>query len=216
MADEIDRLTNGVRESEWTAPLGMPEYEDAVRLVRLFTNASTSFIQRKLQVGYNRAASWLERMEAEGVCSPCDIAGKRQVLPTPPSAASYGVKDTPPELLKSLAQAGGDPGALVGYKGDRSMGRWIADAVLQLLPPWRPIETVEPTPGLRIIAWCVHENAKYSDNPVAEGWAAMVLAEWIDHNGGGWTWEGLCGRFTHWIPLTPDGLHATARCQKAP
>ena len=46
--------------------------------------ASTSYIQRRLQIGYNRAASLIERMEEEGVVGPANHAGKRDVLAAPP------------------------------------------------------------------------------------------------------------------------------------
>lgn len=42
--------------------------------------ASTSYLQRKLQIGYNKAASLIERFEREGVISPPDATGKRTVL----------------------------------------------------------------------------------------------------------------------------------------
>ena len=42
--------------------------------------ASTSYVQRRLQIGYNRAASLIERMENEGVVSPANHAGKREIL----------------------------------------------------------------------------------------------------------------------------------------
>ena len=42
--------------------------------------ASTSYIQRRLQIGYNRAASLMERMENEGVVGPANHAGKREIL----------------------------------------------------------------------------------------------------------------------------------------
>ena len=42
--------------------------------------ASTSYIQRRLQIGYNRAASLMERMEQEGVVGPANHAGKREIL----------------------------------------------------------------------------------------------------------------------------------------
>ena len=46
--------------------------------------ASTSYVQRRLQIGYNRAASLIERMEQEGVVSPANHAGKREILVGPP------------------------------------------------------------------------------------------------------------------------------------
>ncbi len=42
--------------------------------------ASTSYIQRRLQIGYNRAASLMERMELEGVVGQANHAGKREIL----------------------------------------------------------------------------------------------------------------------------------------
>ena len=42
--------------------------------------ASTSYIQRRLQIGYNRAASLMERMEKEGVVGAANHAGKREIL----------------------------------------------------------------------------------------------------------------------------------------
>ena len=42
--------------------------------------ASTSYIQRRLQIGYNRAASLMERMEREGIVGPANHAGKREIL----------------------------------------------------------------------------------------------------------------------------------------
>ena len=42
--------------------------------------ASTSYIQRRLQIGYNRAASLMERMENEGIVGAANHAGKREIL----------------------------------------------------------------------------------------------------------------------------------------
>jgi S-DNA-T family DNA segregation ATPase FtsK/SpoIIIE len=55
-------------------------YDQAVALVAREGKASTSFVQRHLQIGYNRAARLIERMEAEGVVSKANHVGKREVL----------------------------------------------------------------------------------------------------------------------------------------
>ncbi|WP_395828909.1 DNA translocase FtsK [Elstera sp.] len=55
-------------------------YDQAVALVMRERKASTSFIQRYLQIGYNRAARLVERMEAEGVVGAPNHVGKREVL----------------------------------------------------------------------------------------------------------------------------------------
>ena len=57
-----------------------PLYDQAVSLVCRKRKASTSFVQRHLQIGYNRAARIIERMEAEGVVSAANHVGKREVL----------------------------------------------------------------------------------------------------------------------------------------
>ncbi|MET0273084.1 MAG: DNA translocase FtsK, partial [Phenylobacterium sp.] len=55
-------------------------YDRAVAVVTRDGKASTSYIQRRLQIGYNRAASLIERMEQEGVVGPANHAGKREIL----------------------------------------------------------------------------------------------------------------------------------------
>ena len=55
-------------------------YEQAVQVVLRDQKASTSYIQRRLQIGYNRAASLMERMEIEGIVGPANHAGKREIL----------------------------------------------------------------------------------------------------------------------------------------
>ncbi len=55
-------------------------YDKAVALVAREGKASTSFVQRHLQIGYNRAARLIEKMEAEGVVSAADRVGRREVL----------------------------------------------------------------------------------------------------------------------------------------
>ena len=59
-------------------------YDRAVAVVTRDGKASTSYVQRRLQIGYNRAASLIERMEREGVVSPANHAGKREILAPPP------------------------------------------------------------------------------------------------------------------------------------
>lgn len=63
---------------------GVPEeqalYDQAVALVRRDGKASASYVQRRLQLGFNRASALVERMEREGVIGPPNHAGKREVL----------------------------------------------------------------------------------------------------------------------------------------
>lgn len=67
---------------------------------------------------------------------------------------------------------------------------------------WQTIDKA-PKDGTRILLWIVHQTAKYSADPIGEGWMSPCIGKWIDHNGGGWTHSGLCGTPTHWMPLPP-------------
>ncbi len=62
------------------APEGGDLYQQAVQVVTRDRKASTSYIQRRLQIGYNRAASLMERMEKEGIVGQANHAGKREIL----------------------------------------------------------------------------------------------------------------------------------------
>jgi S-DNA-T family DNA segregation ATPase FtsK/SpoIIIE len=55
-------------------------YTQAVQVVTRDRKASTSYIQRRLQIGYNRAASLIERMEQEGIVGQPNHSGKREIL----------------------------------------------------------------------------------------------------------------------------------------
>ena len=55
-------------------------YRQAVEIVRNDKKVSTSYVQRRLRIGYNRAATIIDRMEEEGVISAPDHTGRRQVL----------------------------------------------------------------------------------------------------------------------------------------
>ena len=69
----IDGVAGGMEESD-------DLYDQAVAVVLRDRKASTSYIQRRLSIGYNRAASLIERMEKEGVVGPANHAGKREIL----------------------------------------------------------------------------------------------------------------------------------------
>lgn len=59
---------------------GDPMYKEAVDLIMREGKASTSFIQRHLKIGYNRAARIVDMMEEAGVVSPANHVGKREIL----------------------------------------------------------------------------------------------------------------------------------------
>lgn len=55
-------------------------YDQAVAVVLRDKKVSTSYVQRRLQIGYNKAASLIERMEKEGLISGANATGKREIL----------------------------------------------------------------------------------------------------------------------------------------
>ena len=55
-------------------------YQKALEIIKIEGKASTSFLQRKLQIGYNRAARIIDMMEANGEVSKANHVGKREVL----------------------------------------------------------------------------------------------------------------------------------------
>ena len=81
----IDEILNFVDEKELsgeTSNSGDKDelYQAALDIIRSEGKASTSFLQRKLQIGYNRAARIVDMMEADGVVSKANHVGKRDVL----------------------------------------------------------------------------------------------------------------------------------------
>ena len=60
-----------------------PKYADAVRVAIEEKRISTSLLQRKLEVGYSRAAKLIDRMQSEGIVSPPDGSKPRAILITP-------------------------------------------------------------------------------------------------------------------------------------
>ena len=77
---EDDEVAFDPLAGEDDAESGDMLYRQAVAVVCREGKASTSFVQRHLQIGYNRAARIIERMEAEGVVSAANHVGKREVL----------------------------------------------------------------------------------------------------------------------------------------
>jgi S-DNA-T family DNA segregation ATPase FtsK/SpoIIIE len=64
-----------------------PLYDEAVRIVVESRRASISGVQRRLKIGYNRAARMIEAMEAAGLVGPLQSNGSREVLaPAPPDS----------------------------------------------------------------------------------------------------------------------------------
>ena len=83
--DYIDEILNFVDEKEINENSKIQGdkdelYQSALEIIKLEGKASTSFLQRKLQIGYNRAARIIDMMENEGVVSKANHVGKRDVL----------------------------------------------------------------------------------------------------------------------------------------
>ena len=76
----VEREENNTDLGEFKTNSGDDLYDQAVALVARERKASTSFIQRHLKIGYNRAATIIEKMESEGVVSSSNHVGKREVL----------------------------------------------------------------------------------------------------------------------------------------
>ena len=82
--DYVDEILNFADEKEIGDNQNQGEkdelYEQALDIIRSEGKASTSFLQRKLQIGYNRAARIIDMMEADGIVSKANHVGKRDVL----------------------------------------------------------------------------------------------------------------------------------------
>ena len=82
--DYVDEILNFVDEKEIENFSQNEEkdelYQTAVEIIKSERKASTSFLQRKLQIGYNRAARIMDMMESEGIVSKANHVGKREVL----------------------------------------------------------------------------------------------------------------------------------------
>jgi DNA segregation ATPase FtsK/SpoIIIE, S-DNA-T family len=86
----VDAVTEEVEDETYGEPGAMAGaegggsgdelYDQAVAVVLRDKKVSTSYVQRRLQVGYNKAASLIERMEKEGLISSANGTGKREIL----------------------------------------------------------------------------------------------------------------------------------------
>jgi S-DNA-T family DNA segregation ATPase FtsK/SpoIIIE len=80
VTEDVDGEFGGDLEGGLNGGSGDDLYDQALALVLQERKASTSFVQRHLQIGYNRAARIIERMEKEGVVGPANHVGKREIL----------------------------------------------------------------------------------------------------------------------------------------
>ena len=82
--DYVDEILNFADEKEIADNQNLGDkddlYQQAIEIIRSEGKASTSFLQRKLQIGYNRAARIIDMMEADGIVSKANHVGKREVL----------------------------------------------------------------------------------------------------------------------------------------
>ena len=82
--DYVDEILNFADEKEVGENINSTDkdelYNTALEIIKSEGKASTSFLQRKLQIGYNRAARIIDMMEAEGIVSKANHVGKREVL----------------------------------------------------------------------------------------------------------------------------------------
>lgn len=89
----VDGITDGSDDAPSDVKLSQGQgeedlYDRAVAIILRDRKASTSYLQRRLSIGYNRAADLIERMEGEGLISAANHAGKREILAQTGGSAS--------------------------------------------------------------------------------------------------------------------------------
>ena len=78
--EDITAISSTTTDESISEGDGDELYNDAINIVKSEGKASTSFLQRKLQIGYNRAARIIDMMEEKGIVSKANHVGKREVL----------------------------------------------------------------------------------------------------------------------------------------
>jgi S-DNA-T family DNA segregation ATPase FtsK/SpoIIIE len=80
VVEESAQMASGESGGSGGASSGDSLYDQAVAIVLRDKKPTTSYIQRRLSIGYNKAASLIEKMEQEGIVSAPNVAGKREIL----------------------------------------------------------------------------------------------------------------------------------------
>ena len=82
LGQELNKTNDGYTEVVDIESNDDPLYSDAVSIVLETRKSSISFLQRKLRIGYNRAANLIDTMEAKGLLSAPQPNGTREILTT--------------------------------------------------------------------------------------------------------------------------------------
>ena len=78
--EDITAISSSMENPSVSEGDGDELYNEAINIVKSEGKASTSFLQRKLKIGYNRAARIIDMMEEKGIVSKANHVGKREVL----------------------------------------------------------------------------------------------------------------------------------------
>jgi len=84
-----DSGSNAMGGSGAAAHHSDPFYQKAIELVAKEQKASTSFIQRSLRIGYNKAATIMDQLESDGIVGPASATGKREIIIQAPPEGGY-------------------------------------------------------------------------------------------------------------------------------
>lgn len=125
-------------------------YLRALEIVRDQRNASTSFVQRMLGIGWNRTVALLDRMQAAGIVSAPDDRNKRQVLPPAPSPKTFLRQPQPPEPVVETS-------ATPGRDGPEPIGLFVGKTFVPT--------TRDPSPAEQFVEQHVPPPPRAADKP---------------------------------------------------